>query len=330
MKYLLKRHKPLADVIKYFIKSIRNYDTLSINEKCEMLLCFKVLNIKHDLLEKKLQEVNDYDVSDDNIVKVLKRHLVLVVFELNKKERLQFVKYWLSDGFYKNEDIVTVSWIFGMLADDMNLLDESQKNELKLKLKKLSKNIKSQTSLSWMPFHLEKFGYYDLASDIINELISNTESNGSWVGNVSRTTRILHAISKSKSSKNKDFSKSFNFIEKRLQKGIDLDAKLVTQIIKLYYITNKLGIDFRDLIIEKLHSNTTDQISMVMSLLGKNKIDQALKFVEVNNLIPFTESTLIKSRISNINDTFNKGFISVEQKDIERQRKDQYWYGRCL
>jgi len=267
-----------------------------------------------------LNKVVESNIENENLMTQLTRHLVLVKFDISLEERKQFIQYWITEKSYAKEDLISKAWIFGIVTDDRELLTDKQRKHIGTWFKKYSNKINALTALAWFPKHLETFGINELSNEIIDKILSKREKNGSWIGNVYRSVRIMYSMSNSNHFNVQKLHTSYSFIEKKLKTGTELNAKISAQILKLLFASDKIGQDVKNYVIESIiEKNKKSLTEEITKILSNDKVGEALELLldRKNN---DSEVVLLMRRLSFVKTSFNNGIIGFEDKNIEKQR----------
>jgi hypothetical protein len=259
MYYILKKYSELKPVINEFLRGVNNIGHATIEDKFELLLTAKELNLTGNAIDDNLTEIARVSVEEMNLINSLIRHVVIVKYDILESERKDFIKYWLYDEFYKAQDIVTVSIIFQMLVEDYELLLPEWKLKLLKKIEELGKQIKSVVAKSWFPFYFEKFNKTEQADKIVKEILLEREKNGSWNGNFEKTLKVAYALACSNNIPKIELQKTIDFINRRISLGTSLNAKNCSLILKLYYKLNFIGDDVVHYLREALQKSVTSE-----------------------------------------------------------------------
>ena len=272
MSYLLKKYSELKPIVAIFIDKVINNGNVDFDEKCELLLTAKELNLGGRHIETVLNKIANSSIEDLNLITVLIRQFVLLKYNICENERKQFIKYWLYDEFYKAQNFVTVSVIYWIAIEEIEFLLDNWKDKLPKKVENLEKNIKSIVIRAWLPYYLESFNKIELAKSVANEILSSRDRNGSWSGNIEKTLKVSYALSCSKSIKKETLQKSIEFLNSRIMLGINFNVKNCALILKLYYKLNLIGVDLIKYIQENIDKEQSNLAQTNNSITVKNKI----------------------------------------------------------
>ncbi len=324
MKYIQKKYNLFIPVIEKFISGINSFSDISINDKLEILLSLESIGILTPSIKKKVEFISKLDINDLNIVNQLTRQLILIKYDIEKEERKNFLNYWILEGNHKKEDLITISWIFGLGVEDKANLDEKWMKYFKDFFIKTSKTLKSITAKSWMPNYLEKLGFNDISEKIIASILASRENNGSWDGNFEKTIRVAYALSTSNYCKPIEMQKTLSYIENKLDRIPQLTFKNSSLILKLFFRFGRFEDDLKQYILNQIQfdSNLIMQKDLKQLLL-EGDIKKAITEVKSHcNGSPNLENELIliASRMNNIEEFNRLGIITYEDYNSQRNR----------
>lgn len=314
-------------IINAYIDSLRAVLSSSYVAKCEIVLTAKDLKLDfpnlQDCLEKISLEYSSFRINDEKVYLLLIGQIVFFKYGIALDHRKRFLKYWIEEENFKKSglDIITITWMIEVASENIMLLNAKWKNYIiKWQLKNANK-VNSFVSKSWFPYYLEKYSEFDLAKKIYQEIVDEKFSNGSWSGDLSRTVRILYALSYSRYFDRLDFDDSANFIVNRIRKGIEMSVKLNSQILKLY---KKLGLVTEydnNYIVDCLKKNDLVVVERIRKLIES---DQIIDAIDLNrNLLRnnfCNEFILLKSSYIEIESLYMKGSLKTDLFLLEKRK----------
>lgn len=317
----------MKKIINAYSENLHKILSLSYVDKCEMLLTIKELGLDYPKIEDCLKMIesdySNYRINDDKIYLLLLGQMVFFKFDFSIKNRQAFLNYWVEEeNFRKSElDIITITWILEIAAENIGLISEKSKNYIKKSLIQKVDKIDSLVSKSWFSYYLEKNGNYELSKKNYQYLINKKHSNGSWNGNLSITVRILYALSYSKCFNRLDFEDSIVFVNNRIKKGIELPLPLNAQIVKTFKRFNFITVYDNQYILNFLTQKNCSSVQKMESLIESDKIIEVIDVSKELIKNPFEKDfALLRSNYMEIESLYLKGVVTVELFLIEKRK----------
>jgi hypothetical protein len=243
---------------------------------------------------------------------------------LQENERKEFINYWLEEGYYKKEDIVTIAWIIDICIMDYKLLSEKWKLYVHKWTKTYSLIIKSIVTKSWLPSNLEKFGELDLSKKVIDEILSEQSNNGSWNGDFDKTIRISYALLHYSLTPVSNIKKSIEFSNKFILKGYFPDAQFTSKLLKFYFKSGYIETDLSNHINEKINYKATSKIEEIKKEIASGNILHAIDMLRIRG--GFRDNSLDSaiilqsSKLADVDKEYTSGNIGYETYRIEKTK----------
>ncbi len=233
-----------------YLGHVERLPSMSVEEKCHVLLAAREIGLESPALSSALQDVVAYVVSPDHepkkIVLVCLRQLVLVLFEQAPPLRQMFLRRWIAGGLVRHEEPVTKTWVYGLGAENFALLDEGLASAVTRWFQNNYEVVEAWRARCWMPHYLSLCSYQDDARASADALLAGRDRHAGWGEDVRKTTAVAYALVYSGVVAGADLEATLAYLAKKLRRGWAGDLSQDCTMLKLLHRTGELPALVRD------------------------------------------------------------------------------------
>lgn len=229
----------VARLCLFFLDLESEASSFDITRACHTLLCARQLNVTGHWLEILLSRIVESVIPPDqegvDVVATFIRQVTLQRFGLELEERSCFLDRWLHRERLRGEDIVTVAWVIGLAAEQLELVRQSHDDYVRQWFIR-HPNIESLRVRGWGPRYLELCDHEGVARSRALALLSERRNNGSWGQSPGIDASVAYSLSQAKCVKRGDLTATVNCLVKKLVRGWNgADLAFTLNSLKLFH-----------------------------------------------------------------------------------------------
>ena len=189
--------RDLERLAEWFVSAALNVTTCSAEDACQLLLCARDLDVQSHGLQRRLASLlgqsDPPERQRDHIVFSLLRQVVLMRYEVGRDQREAFFRYWLNEGHFRKETLVTIAYTIGLATEQIDCVSVTMRDYVRQWFARHD-DIASRRVRAWVPHYLRLSGYRDEALNRARVLLSERMKNGGWEGGIQSTTSALYPL----------------------------------------------------------------------------------------------------------------------------------------
>lgn len=215
--------RDLGRLADWFTGAALNVSACSAEDGCHLLLCARDLDVTSHGLRRWLTTLSlDNDPPDgqrQRIVFSLLRQVVMMRYDVARAQREAFFRYWLDEGEFRKETLVTIAYILGLATEQIDCVSPKMRDYVTKWFVRHAK-IRSLRVRAWVPRYLQLAGYPDEARGRALQLLDQREKSGGWAVGLQASTSMLYALAVSGVVTSGELESSTIYATQRLKRGL--------------------------------------------------------------------------------------------------------------